>query len=743
MISMLNDHAALVAALGMTILHSLWQALLLAGLLWSISRFARSARLRYRLAYGTLLLQLALSVLTLTWLYAPATSGASSAGNSTLVLTEFTVTTTGAGWWNPTVFLCWVVVFWVVGLAIGTIRLGVSFGRVRRMQHQVDVAVPETLLATVATLANRLGYRGALNVRISPEVIGPAVLGHFKPLLLFPLALVNQLSPEQAEAVILHELAHLQRQDHWWNLLQCIIEVVFYYHPVVWWIGARIREEREHCCDDLVLQHSPDRLAYAKALLYFENQRATPTTAVALTNHPAGLLGRVKRFLHQQNIPYQMKSRLFLLPLLTLIALISTAVYAPTKAETPPTATEATATALASPTIIAPAAAPQTTLAPVNLASPADSLPSGRHQVTSYRNGKSTKVVVEDRAIKELEINGEVIPPSEFDQHQAMVERMLGTNEGGRNGMIILNGDAWDGEEHPLLRDHLRGLEGLESLRGLESLESLKSLEGLRFLELEGLEDMGQGWEELGNSLELLGEDMGQRLERFFERDGETMRFHWNSEDGESSIFRTDSFPPGFIYRFRSSDDSLFVLDGQVLRAPDAGNKVRELQEMETMIQKLERRKAALQRDLEQSEQDQEQLRMDREKGLMDKERALQGRIRQESRAREEEAQRVRSLESRERQQEAEKRREVAERIRSEERRRVTPDYDQIVARLQEEGLIEGNEALKKLSADEKSLRINGKKASDAAHQRFLELYRGKQGFENPGGKFSLKVNKD
>jgi hypothetical protein len=68
-----------------------------------------------------------------------------------------------------------------------------------------------------------------------------------------------------------------------------------------------------------VLRYGPNRLAYAKALLYFEQQSATPTTAVALTNNPTGLLGRVQRFLHQQNLPYQMKSRLFLLPLIARV----------------------------------------------------------------------------------------------------------------------------------------------------------------------------------------------------------------------------------------------------------------------------------------------------------------------------------------------------------------------------------------------------------------------------------------
>ncbi|MEM9261309.1 MAG: M56 family metallopeptidase, partial [Bacteroidota bacterium] len=335
--------------------------------------------------------------------------------------------------------LFWVVVFWGLGLLIGTVRLGLSFGRVRRMQRAAQAAVPVAFRQRVTDLANRLNYRGQLNIGVGELIDGPALVGHFKPLLLFPLAVVNQLSVEEAEAVVLHELAHLKRKDHWWNLFQCLIEVVFYYHPVVWWIGARIREEREHCCDDMVLRHGPGRLAYAKALLYFEEHRTTPATAVALTNNPNGLLGRVQRVLNQQNLPYQMKSRLFLLPLLALIALVTTAAYKPT-AETPdpaPATTPAVEVNTTSATFNpdpAPAVAPELLVATTAQMEP-DTLPPGKHQVSSFRNGKSTEVTVEDGEIKSLKIDGETIPPAEYDEHEAMVERLLGGSGRSSNSM--------------------------------------------------------------------------------------------------------------------------------------------------------------------------------------------------------------------------------------------------------------------------------------------------------------------
>ena len=708
MTSLLTENAAIVEALGWTILHSLWQATLLAGLLWLGSRLTRSARARYGLAYGTLLAQLAASLITFSWLFEVDVAETVFTAVAPMMFTEFSETGTTTAWWNPGMLLFWIVVFWAVGLIIGTIRLGISFGRVRRMQTSVERAVPDQFRATVVALAQRIGYQGPLHLRISAELGGPALIGHLKPLLLFPVAVVNQLSTEEAEAVILHELAHLIRKDHWWNLLQCVIEVLFYYHPVVWWIGARIREEREHCCDDLVLRHGPGRLAYAKALLYFEHQRATPATAVALTNNPSGLLGRVKRFLHQQNIPYQMKSRLFLLPLLTLIALVSTAVFSPAEktfdavAAIGETAAEAVGTAIENrplsslasfPPFSAPASAPKiATLSPAQ-----DSLPSGRHKVTSYRNGSSTEVVVENKAIKELIIDGEVIPESEYDEHQAMVERLLGTSEKKTH----FEGWNWSDEEGGRANVYrlksLRNLRSLESLEGLENLEQLKSLEGLEGLEGTFFNLEGGNWEELGERLGEMGDKISRSLDGIieFHQDGRVMRFNLDT-DIDPFFFDTDSLSKGGSFRF-NSDSDVWELNREAIRSGRAHDKESEIREMETMIERLERRKAQMQRDLERAERDGDRAAVDRERSVRDRERML----------REEE-------------------REVRDRERME--RDASPDYESMISQLQREGLLEGNDPLKKLFIGDGKLKVNGKKASGEAYQRFLKIYKKRYG---------------
>ena len=86
-------------------------------------------------------------------------------------------------------------------------------------------------------------------------------------MILLPISAASGMTTEQIEILLAHELAHIRRYDHLVNLLQRLIEAVLFFHPAVWFISRRIRIEREHCCDDLVLAVGGKRLAYAESLL--------------------------------------------------------------------------------------------------------------------------------------------------------------------------------------------------------------------------------------------------------------------------------------------------------------------------------------------------------------------------------------------------------------------------------------------------------------------------------------------
>ena len=113
------------------------------------------------------------------------------------------------------------------------------------------------------------GLAGSRRVQfcVSDEVKGPTAVGFFRPAVLLPPWAVKDLSAEEINRVLLHELGHLQRWDDWTNLLQKVLRVLLWFHPAVWWIDSQLSLERESACDDLVLAKAPDARAYAECLV--------------------------------------------------------------------------------------------------------------------------------------------------------------------------------------------------------------------------------------------------------------------------------------------------------------------------------------------------------------------------------------------------------------------------------------------------------------------------------------------
>ena len=97
------------------------------------------------------------------------------------------------------------------------------------------------------------------------------MIGWVRPYILLPISAVTGLDEAQLEAVLAHELAHIRRYDYLVNLLQNAVETLLFYHPAVWWVSSRIREEREHCCDDLAVAVCGDVILYAGALAKLRN----------------------------------------------------------------------------------------------------------------------------------------------------------------------------------------------------------------------------------------------------------------------------------------------------------------------------------------------------------------------------------------------------------------------------------------------------------------------------------------
>jgi len=144
----------------------------------------------------------------------------------------------------------------------------------------------------------------------------PAVVGLLKPVILVPLGIFSHLSVEQVEAILVHELAHIRRKDFAVNLLQRIAESFFFFNPCIIWMSSLIREEREACCDDIVLEYTADKKIYLEALISFRDTSFLAGGHVLALAGTHSLLNRVKRILTNEN------KKLNIMEKITLIVMV-------------------------------------------------------------------------------------------------------------------------------------------------------------------------------------------------------------------------------------------------------------------------------------------------------------------------------------------------------------------------------------------------------------------------------------
>jgi beta-lactamase regulating signal transducer with metallopeptidase domain len=311
----------IVQKLGWTLLHSVWQAGLVALLLVVVLRFLckSSANLRYVIACLGLVVIVLLPVVTF---YVVPTSALTSDAES---VPGFPVPVTvkpheiynvdmplqrsaehmqifPAISWKQRAMnfyvsaLPYIVFGWFIGvLALSLWHLGgwVHLQRLRRKKvNSVDIS----LQGKLHNLIGRLKVTQQVKLMESALVQIPTVVGWLRPLILMPVSALAGLSPEQLEALLAHELAHIRRYDYLVNIFQTVVETLGFYHPAVWWVSHKIRVERENCCDDLAVSVCSDKVGYARALTSMEEARfAKGDLAVAASG--GSLSRRIRRLI--------------------------------------------------------------------------------------------------------------------------------------------------------------------------------------------------------------------------------------------------------------------------------------------------------------------------------------------------------------------------------------------------------------------------------------------------------------
>lgn len=295
-----------IRVLGWTLVHFVWQGAGVAALLTVMLAALRRSRpgIRYAVACGFLAIAISVPIATFAFLaprtgpssrisYSldrPADWGARAASSS-----RGDAPTPRQGSAGPTIeaYLPHLVAVWVIGVLVLSVRMLGGLWLLRRLTARFNRPASVALLTRFGHLSQRLGLRRSVRLRESLAARVPLVIGWLRPVILLPTSAVSGLSIAQLEMILAHELAHVRRHDYLVNLLQHLVETLLFYHPAVWWISAKVREERENCCDDLAVRAcGGSRASYAKALVQLDDLNLYRLAPAATSG---SLLRRVQR----------------------------------------------------------------------------------------------------------------------------------------------------------------------------------------------------------------------------------------------------------------------------------------------------------------------------------------------------------------------------------------------------------------------------------------------------------------
>jgi len=219
--------------------------------------------------------------------------------------------------WQAIIFL-----FWLGGVLVISLSLIQRIRFVRGLIAQSSSA-KERLLGILNECRQQVGIRRNIELRLSNNTPSPAVCGLFKPIILMPTSLIEKLSREKLKAVLIHELAHIKRGDVWVNLVQTVLQIIYFYNPFVWLANAVVRRIREQAVDEMVLVAlGAGAKSYSNTLIDIADMAFFRTNLslcfVSVVESKKALHRRIR---HMLNRPVPRSSKLGILGLIVIVVI--------------------------------------------------------------------------------------------------------------------------------------------------------------------------------------------------------------------------------------------------------------------------------------------------------------------------------------------------------------------------------------------------------------------------------------
>lgn len=295
---------------------------------------------------------------------------------------------------------------WIVILSLKSIKMGLNIWYVFRLRWYKTYQPSLYWRNRLTDLAPQIKVNQSVQLLESALVSGPAAIGFFKPLILIPAGLLNNLPTDQVEAILLHELAHIRRGDYLVNFIQCLLENIFFFNPGLLWVSRLIRQERENCCDDLAIAAMKNKTVYINALVAFQEYKLHGARyALAFAGQKAPLLDRVKRIINHHN--YKTLSIMEKISLLATVLLISAVTFLSLHNSQAQTTRE-------------------NRIASFSNINVSGSGTASNPQIMFLQdvNGKTYSIKRVDKKIQEMYVNGEKLSEDKYGEYEAVIKEI-------------------------------------------------------------------------------------------------------------------------------------------------------------------------------------------------------------------------------------------------------------------------------------------------------------------------------
>jgi bla regulator protein blaR1 len=439
-------NAAALHAVFITLVHSLWMGAVMALVAGAAIMLTKKSepQLRYQLLAGLLMLFVLCMLLVFFNVFIGAYHAVDNGNKTTIKVT------TSAAFWaghiqpqrnliDTFLFLIQsnagiIVTIWLTVIFFKCARLISGLSLLQQLKKRNAFDAGEYWNKKLHDLTLKIGVSKPVLLLQSSLAKVPMVIGHLKPVILFPIGILNALPQDEVEAVLLHELAHIKRNDFLINLLQRFIEIFFFFNPAVLWVSSLLKNERENCCDDIALSISQDKELFIHALVSFQEYQADVNFATTFPGSKNHLLDRVKRIITNKNKTLNNMEKLILASGI-IFTCLATLAFNPDKGKDKDDAAKTKSV-----TIRAAGANNRTGIGTEKIdPKPAtvyfsrlDTLPRNEMSEASGYNlnfkgdvdGKRVELKEKNSKVEELYVDGKKIPEDQYKQYQPLIEKI-------------------------------------------------------------------------------------------------------------------------------------------------------------------------------------------------------------------------------------------------------------------------------------------------------------------------------